>query len=107
MANPDCQYDPKSCQSLLGYGRAAHARSGGRCKYCDFGKERIDFNMWRQLSIDHVVPARLFPGEGRTLQSIFPRLPKPELDKLTDEINRINLSTREWTRRVQRHSHCQ
>lgn len=93
MASPDCRYDPRSCQSLLGYGRAAHARSGGICHYCGFGKERVEFYAWRQLSIDHVVPARLFPGKGKTLQSVFPNLPELELRKLADEINKINLVT--------------
>ena len=93
MDDPQCRYDPKGCQSLLGYGRAAHARSGGICVYCDLGKERIDFGVWRQLSVDHVVPARLFPGGGRTLQSVFPNLPKSELRKLVERVNGINLVT--------------
>ncbi|MCL4552796.1 MAG: hypothetical protein M1305_04500 [Candidatus Marsarchaeota archaeon] len=93
MSDRQYRYDPKGCQSLLGYGRAVHARSGGVCEYCGLGKERVDFSVWRQLSVDHVVPVKLFSGRGRTLRSVFPKLPNVELRKLAKEINRINLVT--------------
>ncbi|MHB9036374.1 MAG: hypothetical protein ACYC64_06880 [Armatimonadota bacterium] len=93
MNNPQCRYDPRSCQSLLGYGRAAHARSSGACIYCGLGKNKIDFDTWRQLSVDHIVPAMLFPGEGKTLRLLFPNLQKTELRALAEKINGINLVT--------------
>ncbi len=49
-------YDPRNLQSLFGYGRAAHVRSGGICQLCGCGKERgIDFDLWRQFTIEHLV----------------------------------------------------
>ena len=93
MNDPQCHYDPRSCQSLLGYGRATHAKSGGICVYCGLGRDRVDFDVWRQLSVDHVIPARLFPDEGRTLPSVFPSLSKADLRKLGEKINGINLVT--------------
>ena len=49
-------WSPFSCQSLLGYAAEFHKRSGGICAYCDYGKGSVDFNMWRQLSLEHVIP---------------------------------------------------
>jgi hypothetical protein len=83
-------YDPRSCESLLGYGRAVHKKWGGVCQYCGLGKDGLDFDTWRQLSIDHVIPDRLFPGQARPFSSVFPQLTKAqriELAKLVNEIN--------------------
>lgn len=93
MSTQPCEYNPNSCQSLLGYGRPVHKRSGGICKYCNFGKDSVNFDAWRQLSVDHIIPARLFPGEGKTLSSIFPNLPNEELKTLAGLIDDINLVT--------------
>ena len=43
------------CQSLMGYAESVHGRSGGVCAYCDFGKDRVDFAEWRQLTLEHVI----------------------------------------------------
>jgi hypothetical protein len=49
-------YDPRNLQSLFGYGRAAHVRSGGICQLCGCGKDRdLDFDMWRQFTIEHLI----------------------------------------------------
>ena len=53
-----CNWDPNSCQSLLGYAAPVHERSGGICAYCDYGKGgKVQFDMWRQLSVEHVIPS--------------------------------------------------
>ncbi len=56
MTSSGAPYDPRSLESLLGYGRAAHVRSGGICQLCGCGKERgIDFDLWRQFTIEHLI----------------------------------------------------
>jgi hypothetical protein len=62
------------------------------CKYCDLGKNRQDFDTWRQLTIDHVVPTSCIGTEDWT--SKFPNLlSKGARKDLFSEINRINLVT--------------
>jgi len=60
------QYDTEdlecSPQSLLGYGKKAHQRSGGVCLYCGYGgswqvEPEIKFDAWRQLTVEHIVPS--------------------------------------------------
>ena len=46
-------YDKSALQSLLGYGRAPHLRSGGVCQLCGCGAGTdIDFDLWRQFTVD-------------------------------------------------------
>lgn len=53
---PPNSYDPRNLESLFGYGRAAHVRSGGICQLCGCGKSRdIDFDLWRQFTIEHLI----------------------------------------------------
>ena len=53
-------YDESGLQSLFGYGRAAHERSGGICQLCGCGAgPDIDFDLWRQFTIEHLI------GEGQ------------------------------------------
>lgn len=82
-------YDPKNCQSLFGYGKAAHERSGGICEYCGLGASELDFDIWRQFSVDHVIPARLL----HNIRDKFPRFDKKTAQVLEERINRINLVT--------------
>jgi hypothetical protein len=49
-------YNPRNLESLFGYGRAAQVRSGGVCQLCGCGKSRdIDFDLWRQFTIEHLI----------------------------------------------------
>jgi len=86
-----CNWDAHSCQSLLGYGKAVHEGSGCICAYCDLGKAGQDFDMWRQLSVDHVVPTNCIGANDWTIK--FPKMSKPAIKKLHAEINKINLVT--------------
>lgn len=53
-------YDETGLQSLFGYGKAAHERSGGICQLCGCGAgSDIDFDLWRQFTIEHLI------GEGQ------------------------------------------
>jgi len=49
-------YDESGLQSLIGYGRTTHLRSGGICQLCGCGAGReIDFDLWRQFTIEHLI----------------------------------------------------
>lgn len=52
---------PCDPQALIGYGGDAHRRSKGNCLYCGFGTLRtadpeLKFDIWRNLTLEHVVP---------------------------------------------------
>ncbi len=53
-----------TASSLLGYAKNIHAVSGAVCAYCGFGQGssealgHTDFDLWRQLTLEHVIPAR-------------------------------------------------
>lgn len=88
-------------QSLLGYGKEAHKASGGVCLYCGMGSqqaapEEIVFDMWRQLSVEHIIPDEVM-SVGRVCEGIaraFPKLPSNEKKNLEDCIRgRLNLIT--------------
>ena len=61
-----------SPQSLLGYGKKVHLRSGGVCLYCGFGvswqvEPEFKFDTCRQLTVEHIVPGQ--DGKlGRTIK---------------------------------------
>ena len=58
--NEERPYDERGLQSLFGYGRAAHQRSGGICQLCGCGAgPEIAFDLWRQFTIEHLI------GEGQ------------------------------------------
>jgi hypothetical protein len=72
-------YDPRNLSSLLGYAVAVHERSGGVCQLCGYGGGRQpDFDMWRQLTVEHLIGE----GQGGYLASIREVLAKrfPDLD---------------------------
>lgn len=49
------RYKHKNCQSLFGYAANVHIRSGGRCQLCDCGGPPLDFDLWRQMTVEHLV----------------------------------------------------
>src|SRR6266496_979743 len=63
----EAPYDESALQSLLGYGRATHERSGGVCQLCGCGAgPDIDFDLWRQFTIEHLIGQ----GQGGYLSQI-------------------------------------
>jgi hypothetical protein len=53
-------YNVSGLQSLFGYGRVTHERSGGICQLCGCGAGlEIDFDLWRQFTVEHLI------GEGQ------------------------------------------
>lgn len=56
MENRNQTYKYKNCQSLFGYAQKVHARFGGVCQLCGFGKGlKIDFDAWRQMTVEHLI----------------------------------------------------
>jgi hypothetical protein len=48
-------YDYRNCQSLFGYAARVHERSGGACQLCGAGTAEVDFDLWRQLTVEHLI----------------------------------------------------
>lgn len=88
-------YNPRHCQSLFGYAAAVHRRSGGRCQLCGCGDAPLDFDLWRQLTVEHLIGK----SQGGYLRQIrqaveerFPDLPpvdKEDLSRRLDEANTV------------------
>lgn len=93
----DRPYNESGLQSLFGYGRAAHVRSGGICQLCGCGAgSEIDFDLWRQFTIEHVI------GEGQggypprirsAVDARFPHVSEVERAQLATRIHEANIVT--------------
>lgn len=89
-------YNYKQCQSLFGYAAEVHKRSGGICQLCDAGSTELNFNLWRQLTVEHIIGK----SEGGYLSQIkeavrkrFPELSNEEKVGLAHKIEGINTVT--------------
>ena len=69
MAMP-ADYDYRNCSSLFGYSAEVHRRSGGVCQLCGAGAGGLDFDFWRQLTVEHLIGQ----GQGGYLKQIRDRL---------------------------------
>lgn len=93
----DRMYDETALQSLFGYGREAHERSGGICQLCGCGAgPDVDFDLWRQFTIEHLIgrsqggyPDRIRPAVDRG----FPQLGEAEREVLASQIHEANIVT--------------
>ena len=87
------KYNYKNCQSLFGYSAEVHIRSKGTCQLCGCGGEPYDFDLWRQLTIEHLIGK----SQGGYLKQIresvknkFPNYRDSEIEEISLEINSIN-----------------
>ena len=66
-----------NCQSLVGYADEVHRNSGGACEYCEYGSGELDFDLWRQLSLEHVIPSSWLDWKRlqRLLEELFAPYP--------------------------------
>ena len=90
------EYDYRNCQSLFGYAAAVHERSGGICQLCGAGSGKLDFDHWRQLTVEHLIGE----SQGGYLKQIstalaqrFPELSTGELSDLARRIDSANTIT--------------
>lgn len=89
-------YDYRNCQSLFGYAAATHARSGGICQLCGAGQDRLDFDLWRQLTVEHLIgegQGGYLPAITRAIAVRFPELTPDAVSDLARAIDQINTVT--------------
>lgn len=48
-------YNYRNCQSLFGYAFDVHVRSGGACQLCGAGRDGMSFDLWRQMTVEHLI----------------------------------------------------
>lgn len=48
-------YNYRNCQSLFGYAAQVHIRSGGQCQLCLCGEKPLNFDLWRQMTVEHII----------------------------------------------------
>jgi hypothetical protein len=89
-------YDYRNCQSLFGYAADVHERSGGICQLCGAGSRELDFDLWRQMTVEHLI------GESqggylkqieRALSARFPDHESRDVAELARRIDRANTVT--------------
>jgi len=89
-------YDYRNCQSLFGYAAKIHARSHGVCALCGYGSAGLDFDQWRQLTVEHVIGESQggYPRQIReALRSRLPELPQDELERIVLRVDAANTVT--------------
>jgi hypothetical protein len=89
-------YDYRNCQSLFGYAAQVHERSGGICQLCGAGGDRLDFDLWRQLTVEHLIgesQGGYLKGISQALAHRFPGMDADELRTLTLRIDQANTVT--------------
>lgn len=89
-------YNYKQCQSLFGYSFDVHVRSSGTCQLCGCGGENLTFDLWRQMTVEHIIGK----SQGGYLKEIrlavaerFPGLGAVECESLSREIDAVNTVT--------------
>jgi hypothetical protein len=93
----DHVYNYRNCQSLFGYAQNVHKRSGGICQLCGAGKgEPSNFNLWRQLTVEHLVGASqggYINDIRQTISKRFPTLSNEQREELALRIDKANTVT--------------
>ena len=90
-------YNYRNCQSLFGYALNVHKRSGGICQFCGCNAgEKVDFDLWRQLSVEHII-GRIRGGDVKDIRIAiahrFPELSPAERERLVQRIDESNTVT--------------
>ena len=87
------EYDYRNCSSLFGYSAEVHQRSGGICQLCGAGRGEVDFDLWRQLTVEHLIGQ----GQGGYLNQItselaerFPDMDREVLQNLAGRVDKEN-----------------
>jgi len=90
------EYNYKNYQSLFGYSANVHIRCKGVCQLCGCGDGVLDFDLWRQMTVEHLIGK----SQGGYLKQIkseindkFPNLTNEESELFTKEIDAINTVT--------------
>lgn len=89
-------YNYKQCQSLFGYSYDVHVRSRGTCQLCGCGGANLTFDLWRQMTVEHIIGKSQggYPKEIRlVVAERFPDLSNAERESLAREIDVVNTVT--------------
>ncbi len=89
-------YNYKNCQSLFGYAFNVHVRSSGTCQLCGCGGAELTFDLWRQMTVEHIIGKK----QGGYLKEIrlvvaerFPNLSPADRESLSQQIDSANTVT--------------
>lgn len=89
-------YNYKNCQSLFGYAFHVHLRSRGTCELCGCGGPNLTFDLWRQMTVEHLIGKK----QGGYLKDIrlavkerFPDLAIAEQEQISQRIDEANTVT--------------
>ena len=90
-------YNYRQCQSLFGYAKDVHERSGCICQLCGCGSgEEIPFELWRQMTVEHLIgraQGGYLPQVRQAITQRFPELPAQEQEKIARCIDEMNTIT--------------
>ena len=89
-------YNYRNCQSLFGYAAKVHERSGGVCQLCGAGAAGLDFDLWRQMTVEHLIGESQGGYLSQILASLagrFPGLSAAERAELAAQIDAANTVT--------------
>ena len=96
MMDMNKPYPYRNCSSLFGYSASVHARSGGICALCKGGGGRLEFDYWRQLTVEHLVGQ----SQGGSMKDIkalvsefFPDLDVEEAREFAGQVDDRNTVT--------------
>jgi hypothetical protein len=84
------EYHYKNCQSLFGYAARVHERSGGICQLCGAGTDHLDFDLWRQLTVEHLIGESQGGYLRAIRQSLAERCPNLAADERRELAIRID-----------------
>ncbi len=89
-------YNYKNCQSLFGYSAEVHIRCKGKCQLCGCGGEPLDFDLWRQMTVEHLIGK----SQGGYLKQIklsvsnnYPNYTANEISILSKKLDALNTVT--------------
>ena len=89
-------YDFKKCQSLFGYAIETHKKYRGVCQLCGAGYNGITFDLFRQLTVEHIIGKNdggYLSDIIKSVGEVFPYLSKAEIKGLANKIEFINMVT--------------
>lgn len=85
-------YNYRDCQSLFGYAASVHERSGGICQLCGCGGDELDFDVWRQMTVEHLVGESQGGYLAQIRSALAQRFPGLEPAVLADLAARIDMA---------------
>ena len=84
---------------MFGYAAKVHERSGGVCQLCGAGAAGPDFDLWRQMTVEHLIGESQGGYHSQILASLagrFPGLSAAEHAELAAQIDAANTVTACW-----------